>query len=232
MKHLRETVGLSSQHPMKELNIIMDSNCAGQNKNKMVLRLAAYLVETNYFKTCNFIFYIVGHTKNPADRLFNLAKGSIRRQNVFTMTQFLEYMSNSEYVTAIEAFDYDFFDYNEFLDRLYKDLNKPQVKKWQIFSVEKEEEGQQLAMVFKTSNRADATTMSYPIMKQTTNRHDKLTALLTRLVPPGRKDIKQVELYTKYRKFVTEIYQDDCCPKPEEEILEKIDRKNRKSESA
>jgi hypothetical protein len=174
IKHLRDSVlGLSSQHPMKELNIVMD-NCAGQNKNKMVLRLAAYLVEANYFKNVNFIFYVVGHTKNPADRLFNLAKSAIRQQNVYSMEQFLECMNSSEYVTAIEVHERHFYDYNEFLDRLYKDLNKPGVKRWQIFMVEKEKVGQQLSMVFRTSNRPDAAFMTFPIVKTTTkNREEK-----------------------------------------------------------
>ena len=39
-----------------ELTFIMD-NCAGQNKNNMVLHLAAYLVEAGYFKTVNFVFW-------------------------------------------------------------------------------------------------------------------------------------------------------------------------------
>ena len=132
MKHLSSTCELLSEHPMKELNIIMD-NCAGQNRNKMVLRLAAYLVEANFFKKVNFIFYVVGHTKNPADRLFNLAKGLIRQQNVYSMKQFLELMNASEYVTAYEVFEHDFKDYNAFLDVLYKDLNKPGVKNGKSF---------------------------------------------------------------------------------------------------
>jgi hypothetical protein len=44
------------------LSIVMDK-CGGQNKNKMVLRLATYLVEKQQFKTIEFIFYIRGHTK-------------------------------------------------------------------------------------------------------------------------------------------------------------------------
>ena len=38
------------------LSIVMD-NCGGQNKNKMVLRLALYLVEMKYFKQVEFIYF-------------------------------------------------------------------------------------------------------------------------------------------------------------------------------
>ena len=134
------------------------------------------------------------------------------------MEQFLQLMCNSDYVSAVEAFDYDFYDYNKFLDVLYKDLNKPGVKKWQIFSVDKVQEGQQLSMNFKTSNRDDAPRLTFPIIQATTNRHAKLTTPLTKLVPPGIKDIKQVELHTKFRKFVPTIDQEECFPKPKDDI--------------
>ena len=101
----------------------------------------------------------------------------------------------------------------------YTNLNKPGVKKWQIFTVEKEEEGQPLSMVFKTSNQTEAIKTNFPIKKTTTNRHEKLQAPVLQLNAPGRKDIKQVELYTKYRRFVPLVWQNDCCPKPADEIL-------------
>jgi hypothetical protein len=56
-----------------ELNIIFD-NCSGQNKNNIVLKLPAWLMAMGYFKEIHFIFLVVGHTKNVADRLFNLLK--------------------------------------------------------------------------------------------------------------------------------------------------------------
>ena len=55
----------------KELNVVFD-NCGGQtNKNNFVLLLVRYLVEMGYFQHVNFIFLVVGHTKNAADQLFN-----------------------------------------------------------------------------------------------------------------------------------------------------------------
>ena len=83
-------------------------------------------------------------------------------------------------------------------------------------------------MVFKTSNRPNATTFIFPISKPTTNRYELLTAPLTQLKAPGRQPIKQVELYTKYRKFVPLQWRDACCPKPSDEVLNKI--KSDKSE--
>ena len=45
-----------------ELNIIFD-NCPGQNKNNTVLKQVVWLGELGYFKSINFIFLVVGHTK-------------------------------------------------------------------------------------------------------------------------------------------------------------------------
>lgn len=56
-----------------ELVIIFD-NCLGQNKNNMVMELLVYLTEKGYFKIVQCIFLISGHTKNPADRLFDVLK--------------------------------------------------------------------------------------------------------------------------------------------------------------
>ena len=67
MLYLKRKGWLKNDGPGKQLTVIMDS-CASQNKNSMVLRLANLLVECNYFEEVNFVFYIVGHTKNCADR--------------------------------------------------------------------------------------------------------------------------------------------------------------------
>jgi hypothetical protein len=59
--------------PRKELNIVMD-NCGGQNKNRFVIQLACLFVELHYYLWVNLIFLVAGHTKNAANRLFNVLK--------------------------------------------------------------------------------------------------------------------------------------------------------------
>jgi hypothetical protein len=90
-----------------ELNIVMD-NCTGQNKNRMVLQLAAYLVELRYFHKVNFIFYVVGHTKTPADCLFNIAKATICRSNIYSMVEFIKACGKHELVTVHPVFKEEF----------------------------------------------------------------------------------------------------------------------------
>ena len=41
---------------------------------------------------------------------------------------------------------------------------------------------------------------------------------------PEIADIKQVELFTKWRKLIPDSFQDEMCPKPSVEILHKVKR--------
>jgi hypothetical protein len=63
MHYLFEKNWLMKKNAGKSLAVAMD-NCGGQNKNNNVLRLAPHLVEMGYFRSCEFYFYIRGHTKN------------------------------------------------------------------------------------------------------------------------------------------------------------------------
>ena len=67
MMYLKDKGWLNEEEPGLELTIIMD-NCAGQNKNNAVIRLALYLVEAGYFKKVTCLFYISRHTQNVTDR--------------------------------------------------------------------------------------------------------------------------------------------------------------------
>ena len=54
---------------------IFIDNCTGRNKNDYtVLKFLVYLTEMGYYSKVTFVFLKVGHTKNPADCLFNLFK--------------------------------------------------------------------------------------------------------------------------------------------------------------
>ena len=70
MKYWRER-GLLDSTKKKKLSIIIDYY-VGQNKNTYLLRLAPYLIRKGYFLTVQFVFLVVGHTKNAADCVFNL----------------------------------------------------------------------------------------------------------------------------------------------------------------
>ena len=114
-----------------ELNIIFD-NCSGQNINNTVLKLAAWLKATGYFKTVNFIFLIIGHTKNAADCLFNSLKSEYCKQNIFTMEALVKKLNTSELVIVHPSARDDFLNYSA-LFKIFSDL-AGKIKKNHIFS--------------------------------------------------------------------------------------------------
>jgi hypothetical protein len=169
-------------------------NCPGQNKNNFVLRLAPYLQEKEFFVEVNFIFLIVGHTKNGADRLFNTLKRLYRKQNVFTMGMLLEAMKH-EQVIVYNVDWQEFKDWDKYLNRIYKKMST--CLKWQMF--QSSAELGVTNMFFKRSNVEGAQTLKESVQKKGMvgdARKALLLELPTRLYPKrlGLRDIKQVEL--------------------------------------
>jgi hypothetical protein len=101
-----------------ELNIIFD-NCSGQNKNNTVLKLPAWLMAMGYFKEIHFNILVVGHTKNAADRLFNLLKQEYRKQNLFMFDELVWTLDKSSLLTIHPTMAEDFLNYSKLLDGLY-----------------------------------------------------------------------------------------------------------------
>jgi hypothetical protein len=69
-------------------------------------------------------------------------------------------------------------------------------------------------------------------VKQGTNRPDHAQLMkqyqLQQLMEPGLKEIKQVELWTKWRKCIPHQFQYEMCPEPDAAVLQRI--KNEKNE--
>ena len=200
----------------KQLTIILD-NCGGQNKNNYVLRMAPWLVERKLFKKVEIVFYIRGHTKNACDRLFNQLKLLYHKRQTFTMENMVRTMNASPNVTFKEAFASDFFDYGQMLDLLYKKFPPGMIQRNHIFWVD---DSNPTKMHIKVSDEAEIEVFDFK--KSNVQRHDILNSRLTPIPAPGLKEIKQVELYSKFRKFVPLEFQDEICPRPSQQVLENI----------
>ena len=116
-----------------DLSIIMDNCCIFfcKNKNNYVLRLLAYLTMNKYFERVQIVFLVANHTKNTAERLFNLLKIDYRKENVFSLSELIQVCNQNEYVTAHKVNWKVFDNWNEYCD-LYFDKLKA-TKKYQIF---------------------------------------------------------------------------------------------------
>ena len=207
----------------KELTIIMD-NCAGQNKNRMVLRLATYLVEAEYFAKVSFIFYIVGHTKNACDRWFNTLKRTYRRSNIYSINQLTTAMQHPMInITVVQTTD--FKDWDKFFNSIYKKLAAGTVHKTHIFSANNEENKTLLRIRNDGLPETQETTQDLMI-KGGANTPERFALLrspnLDTIRPPGIPPIKQMELFTKYRQLIPEQFRAETCPDPGEQIKQKI----------
>ena len=213
---------LKENQTAKELTIIMD-NCAGQNKNRMVLRLATYLVEAEYFEKVSFVFYIVGHTKNACDRWFNTLKRTYRRSNIYSFDQLTDSMKTHKNINVTVVNETDFKDWDKFWDSIYKRLAGSTTHKTHIFSANKENK---TLLRLKDDNLPETQETTQDLMKKGTNLPTRPALLkspiLESVVPPGIPPIKQVELFSKYRALIPESFRDVTCPDPGEDIKKKI----------
>ena len=104
----RHEEGHKQYHHGSEFIIVFDNYC-GQNKNSTVLRLAAWLAQLVYFlEEVNFIFLVVGQTKNVADRLFNSLKIAYRKKNLYTFDQLVVALGSSRTGTVRPSMSEDF----------------------------------------------------------------------------------------------------------------------------
>jgi hypothetical protein len=206
----------------KELTVIMD-NCAGQNKNRMVLRLATYLVEAEYFEKVSFVFYIVGHTKNACDRWFNMLKKTYRRSNIYSFEQLTKSMETHNNINVTVTKASDFRNWDGFWDKFYKRFVSGTVHSTHIFSASKENK---TTLIFRADDLPNTKVSSQNLMKKGTDNPNRPALLKSSQVDvieaPGIPPIKQVELFSKYRALIPEEFRDITCPEPSEDIKNKI----------
>ncbi len=117
-----------------------------------------------------------------------------------------------------------FFDYGELLDWFYKPFPAGTVQSNHVFWVDSA-----TPSVGFTKETADEPTISFNFCNDKfVTRENRVQELkqfpLKPVAAPGMKEIKQVELYTKWRKFVPAEFSDEICPKPSDEILEKVQK--------
>jgi hypothetical protein len=102
--------GMMSRPNFGELVYIAD-NCGGQNKNMHVVRFLMWLVETKVFPKVTLFFLVKGHTKNAADRMFNLLKLTYNCKDIFTYDQLFDVLNANEHVHVHKMEPCHFFNF-------------------------------------------------------------------------------------------------------------------------
>jgi hypothetical protein len=195
-------------------------NCGGQNKNKMVLRLALYLVERKYFSTVEFIFYIRGHTKNVCDRLFNLLKIWYHKSDVYTMDMLVDVLNLQDDVTFQKTSSTTFKNYDKMLDTFYKNFKPGTIQKNHCFSVTCHSPTKMTYKSFINDNTEES--FDFSKGEKEGRGAAMATYMLEPLDTPGIREIKQVELWKNWRQFVPHPHKDMICPEPPQEVLDRI----------
>jgi hypothetical protein len=224
MKTLRELQLLREDAVGGELNIIFD-NCSGQNKNNTVLKLALWIMAMGYFKSVQFIFLVVGHTKNAADRLFNLLKEDYRSRNLFTFDQLATALDQSPSVTIHRTVANDSLDYDSFLDGIYRKLVLI-IKQNHIFACV-DDDG--FEMRYRESNLREHQELIVRPRKKHWKDADRteLIEYAEQVLKPipcvGLNPYKMVEMYKNYRPVVpVEYHADVLYENPSPEVWSKV----------
>ena len=242
MKSL-QSFGWLEDNTVSTLNIVFD-NCPGQNKNNHVSRLVPFLVELGYFKRVEFMFLIVGHTKNNCDRWFNTLKSKYRKSNVYTMPQLIDVQGTvSKQVKVSTVADGDFKGYNSFLNKFYRSI--PSISKSHIFvcdsrdamntdtkrilrtyecNPDKVDDVRRSAFSFIKQGfegREDYPKTSAGLKEAIANREPYIKdayASIESYNNVGLNPYKQVELWENYSNVVPEEYCHIICPEPSDDV--------------
>jgi len=228
VKTLRQLNFLRDDSVGGELNIIFD-NCSGQNKNNTVLKLAMFLKAAGYFKSVNFIFLVVGHTKNAADRLFNSLKHEYRKKNLYTMEDLITSLDVSDCVTVIPTVPEDFMNYDAFLKDLFRDL-ACKVKQNHIFACSEDDR-----MSLRESNMNEHKIGNHKCSKKgrcmsAAELKGHFGANLTNVECVGINPYKQVEMHFKYGTQVPDEYRkNELYHEPDSKVMSlvKVERSER-----
>ena len=166
------------------------------------------------------MFYICGHTKNCCDQNFNAMKVNFHLQNVYTMQQLCHLFSVSNLVDVCAVTPDDFFDWESHLNSIYQKIPTGNTKNNHIFCARLSDPGDLLVKEYDGSDEWEVLKL-----KLRGDRDENLLKPwdeIERLIPPGIPEIKQVELATKWRKFVPDPYKDISCPLVPQGMIDRI----------
>jgi hypothetical protein len=207
------------------LNIVFD-NCSGQNKNNTVLKMVAWLKQMGYFKKVNFVFLVVGHTKNAADSLFNSLKHEYRKKNLFTMQGLFKSLNVSDSLPVVPTKPEDFLDYDVLTDDVYRDL-AGMVKQNHMFSCH--DDDNETIIRLRESNLNEHKVVDHKAVKRTkcfnsvSEFRAHCNSLLLVIKCLGLNPYKAVELWKNYRPVVPVEFQDNALyAEPDTAIMAKV----------
>ncbi len=178
-----------------------------------------------YFKEILFIFLVIGHTKNAADRLLNLLKQDYQKRNLFMFDKLVRTLDKLLLLTIHPTVAEDFLNYSKLLGSLYW-LLMGNIKTNHIFSCT--DNGMQITI--QQSNLKEHQEYVLDLWKRGTWNGVTWAQLIEhadKVLKPiqcvGLNPYKIVEMYKNYRPNVpVEYHSDVMYVEPSEEVWLKV----------
>jgi hypothetical protein len=178
------------------------------------------------YKKANFVFLVVGHTKNAADSLFNSLKHEYHKRNLFTMQDLLETLNVFDSV-VVPTIPEDFLGFDVLTDDVYCDLSG-MVKQNHMFSCH--DNGTNAIIIqIQESNLDEHKDVNHKAVKRTKhfNSVDEFRAhcnlLLLVIKCLGLNPYKAMELWKNYHPVVpVDFHGDVLYVEPNAEIMSKV----------
>ena len=176
-------------------------------------------------------FFVRGHTKNSSDRLFNLLKGGYHKLNIYVYEDMLKVLGKNPQMEVRAMVPSQFMDFTTFFQAYYRKPVSGSITRTHVFTFVRE--GDTVKLKLQDCRGSEARRQTLVKSKRGESAATRLDALkkldgLKECNAPGLKDIKAVELFTKWRKFLPKEAQDKTCPKPSDEIMKKFKPGNKK----
>jgi hypothetical protein len=193
-----------------------------------------WLVENKISPVVQIFFLVKGHTKNSADRLFNLIKLRYHKVNTFTYDELYDTVNESSYINVHKMRPENFYDHLEWQDKMYRRPAGGQFKQSHVFTNYNTGRQNATTTLIKQDTVECTERIDYllPTRKnKKSNVHTKenrkrlianMEVDLKQPTPPGLRPIKQVELWKKWGPLLPESAREVTCPKPPDEIIESI----------
>ena len=154
------------------------------------------------------------------------------------MDELLGCLNKNEFVTCERVEKDEFFDFLEWQDKFYRTPTGGEFKKNHVFIIKKSK-----ATVLVKKDDWDSEEAYDNLIPNRRSRKAMVLSKATRklaiaqmtnelkvLKPPGLREIKAVEMFTKWRNVVPNDHRRDIiCPRPSEEIMKRVkEEKNKK----
>ena len=94
-----------------------------------------WLVEIKLFPRVRLFFLVKRHTKNAADRMFNLLKMNYHKKDIYTYEQLHATLDMNQYVDVFKMRSCNFHDHRRWQDTVYKNPAGGEFKRTHVFTI-------------------------------------------------------------------------------------------------